>query len=196
MEKKYIVYCHTLPNGKVYIGITSKKPQERWQSGKGYIYNKRFYNAILKYGWNNIQHDILLKDLTKEEAAQKEIELIQFYQSNDSKYGYNILKGGFDTSQNAMNQKLPSLQEIKTIKKYHDLFFTLLKLCNEGKVIETTTTLYYENEKLIKKEVKDNVKTILPNLKVVNLLIDNYEQEKELEEIINNLKKLKDKYDD
>ena len=66
--KRYCVYKHTFPNGKVYIGITSRKPNERWQNGKGYTSNRHLQNAIKKYGWINIKHDILLKDLTEEEA--------------------------------------------------------------------------------------------------------------------------------
>lgn len=32
----YCVYKHTTPNGKVYIGITSKNPLKRWNNGIGY----------------------------------------------------------------------------------------------------------------------------------------------------------------
>lgn len=49
-EKKYYIYKHTAPNGKVYIGMTSKNPQERWDSGHGYRKHKYFWNAIKKYG--------------------------------------------------------------------------------------------------------------------------------------------------
>lgn len=52
------------------------------------------YHAIKKYGWKRINHEILFTDLTKEEAEQKEIELIAFYKSNDRKNGYNIANGG------------------------------------------------------------------------------------------------------
>ncbi len=90
----FCVYKHTAPNDKVYIGITSKNPIYRWNSGKGYMTNKHFYNAILKYGWDNIKHEILFTDLNKEEACQKEIELIAEYKSNDPKFGYNISSGG------------------------------------------------------------------------------------------------------
>ena len=35
--KDFIVYKHTCPNGKVYIGITCQKPQNRWgKDGNGY----------------------------------------------------------------------------------------------------------------------------------------------------------------
>lgn len=90
----YTVYKHTnRKNGKVYIGITGRKPEERWENGHGY-YGQPFYNAILKYGWNNFEHDILFSNLTEEEAKEKEIELIAEYKSSNSKYGYNASAGG------------------------------------------------------------------------------------------------------
>ena len=92
--KLFVVYKHTSPNGKVYIGITSQNPIERWRGGKGYKTNPHFWNAIVKYGWDNFKHEILFTDLTKEEAEQKEIELIAFYKSNCSEFGYNISSGG------------------------------------------------------------------------------------------------------
>lgn len=90
--KNYIVYMHTSPNGKKYIGITSMKFNKRCNAG--YKNNEHFCNAIKKYGWNNIKHEILYENLTKEEAEQKEIELIVFYKSNNREYGYNIANGG------------------------------------------------------------------------------------------------------
>lgn len=96
-EKEYCVYKHTTPNGKVYIGQTCKKPTERWANGYGYK-NQMFYNAIEKYGWNNIKHEILFEGLTKEEADQKEIELIAYYDSTNPNKGYNIAFGGATTT--------------------------------------------------------------------------------------------------
>lgn len=95
MENCYSVYKHTFPNGKVYIGITSIKPKYRWKhNGTGYKGQRLIMSAILKYGWDNIKHEILLAGLTKEEAEAKEIELIAFYKSNKKEYGYNIDNGG------------------------------------------------------------------------------------------------------
>ena len=93
-EKCYTVYMHIFPNSKKYIGITKQKPKKRWNNGKGYKHNNYIQNAIQKYGWNNIKHKILFSNLTKEEAEQKEIELIAKYKSNDKNYGYNIENGG------------------------------------------------------------------------------------------------------
>ena len=90
----YSVYKHTSPKGKVYIGITSMNPLKRWNNGRGYKHNSYFYSAIQKYGWENIKHEILFDNLTKEEAEQKEIELIAKYKSNQRGYGYNLTSGG------------------------------------------------------------------------------------------------------
>lgn len=91
----YTVYIHKNKiNGKVYIGQTCQKPEKRWDNGRGYETSPRFYNAILKYGWDNFEHIILYTNLTSEEANQKEQELIKSYNSTDENFGYNITYGG------------------------------------------------------------------------------------------------------
>lgn len=90
----YIVYKHTTPANKVYIGITSKSVNERWRNGNGYKHSPHFYAAIKKYGWDNIKHEVLFDNLTKEQAEQKEVELISTYNSTNREYGYNSDSGG------------------------------------------------------------------------------------------------------
>lgn len=95
MNDNYIVYMHTSPSNKRYIGITSQNPKRRWRkNGEGYKDHIYFWRAIQKYGWDNFKHEILYSDLTKNEACQKEIELIANYNSNDTNFGYNISVGG------------------------------------------------------------------------------------------------------
>lgn len=95
MNNNYVVYMHKNKiNGKVYIGITSNSPKRRWDCGRGYKNQILFYRSIQKYSWDNFEHIILFENLTKEEAEQKEIELIKQYKSNNKKYGYNIANGG------------------------------------------------------------------------------------------------------
>lgn len=94
-DKNYTVYIHICPNNKVYVGITFREPEKRWKKGNGYKENKHFSRAIKKYGWENIKHEILFVNLSKEEAEVKEIELIKEYKANNGKYGYNIENGGF-----------------------------------------------------------------------------------------------------
>lgn len=93
-NKRYTVYMHICPNGKKYIGITKQAPNKRWQNGYGYNTQIYFKRAIDKYGWHNIKHIILFKNFTKEEACNKEIELIKKYKTNNYKYGYNVSSGG------------------------------------------------------------------------------------------------------
>ena len=79
----YKVYMHKLKkDNRVYIGITKQNLKKRWQRGIGYAHSTNFYNAILKYGWDDFDHIVLFKDLSKEEAEQKEMELIKLYNSN------------------------------------------------------------------------------------------------------------------
>lgn len=93
----YIVYMHTTPSGKRYIGITAQTVEKRWQNGFGYAYgeNDYFFNAIKKYGWDNIKHEILFTGLTKSEAEGKEIELIAKYNTTSRDCGYNRETGGY-----------------------------------------------------------------------------------------------------
>lgn len=94
-DKCYVVYKHTAPNGKSYIGITCQNPPEkRWRSGYGYRDNQYFSRAISKYGWSNFLHEVLIEGLTQKEAEEKERELIAHYNSANRDFGYNLDLGG------------------------------------------------------------------------------------------------------
>lgn len=90
----YCVYKHTTPSGKVYIGITCQNVEKRWKNGKGYELCTAFWRAIQKYGWDNIKHEIVRFELTKEEACAEERRLIAFYDSSNPLHGYNLTSGG------------------------------------------------------------------------------------------------------
>ena len=89
----YTVYKHISPSGKVYIGITKRKPEYRWNKGKGYREDQLlFYRAIKKYGWDNFTHEILYTGLSEKDAKNIEISLIRQYKSLGM--SYNITHGG------------------------------------------------------------------------------------------------------
>ena len=90
------LYMHICPNGKKYVGITIQEPNQRWRDGKGHCKNKHFYNAILKYGWDNIRHVVVECNLDFEEAAETEKRLILEFNTTDKRFGYNICHGGED----------------------------------------------------------------------------------------------------
>lgn len=89
------VYMHVFPNNKIYIGITNQTLNRRWRNGYGYK-GQAVYDAILKYGWSNIKHKLLFDNLSKEEAEQKEIELIKLFNSTSHENGYNVETGGYN----------------------------------------------------------------------------------------------------
>ena len=89
-SNSYVVYVHICPNEKRYYGYTSQKPEQRWRNGHGYKKrNPEFYDDIITYGWTNIQHLIVADNLSKEEAALLEEQLILENKSYDSEFGYN-----------------------------------------------------------------------------------------------------------
>lgn len=90
----YCVYKHTSPSGKVYIGITKRDAKDRWKGGFGYKSSPYFWNAIQKYGWENIKHEVLYEGLSCEDACSHEQRLIAEYNATDRRYGYNEKAGG------------------------------------------------------------------------------------------------------
>ena len=65
----YSVYKHTTPDELVYIGATVQKPKARWGvNGSNYKTNTRFYQAIQKYGWDNIKHEVVFETDNREDV--------------------------------------------------------------------------------------------------------------------------------
>ena len=86
MSNNWIIYEHISPSGKIYVGITSKSVVQRWGTkGSGYLYkqtngnyvHKYFASAILKYGWESFQHNIIASNLGEKTAKNMEKDLDQ-----------------------------------------------------------------------------------------------------------------------
>ena len=96
----WVVYKHTNKiNGKHYVGITCQIPEVRWgKNGSGYKprYDNeptKFWNAIVKYGWDGFTHDIIEEGIeTAQEAADREKYWVKYYNSYIG--GYNSDEGG------------------------------------------------------------------------------------------------------
>lgn len=87
----YCVYEHIFPNGKRYIGI-SNNAEKRWRNGKGYETQPKMARAIKKYGWDNVGHNIVVDNVTKEQAETLERYLIAELHTIED--GYNVSTGG------------------------------------------------------------------------------------------------------
>ena len=118
----YCVYVHINKfTGKKYVGqtINGENPQKRCRSGSGYCYQKLFYRAIQKYGWDGFNHEIVASNLTKDEANNFEILLIDKLKTYDKNFGYNCTLGGEGMS--GYHQSEESKEKYrKTMRKYLD----------------------------------------------------------------------------
>lgn len=109
------VYAHITPDGKMYVGMTGIKPWQRFGYGHGYKDIPKFHDAIVKYGWKNIQHEIIASGLTKEEALNMEKLLIQKLDLINPEYGYNTLIGTEPTPETMIKHS----QSIRLFYKEH-----------------------------------------------------------------------------
>lgn len=117
----WVVYKHTSPEGKCYIGQT-RKLGRRWsaKSGSGYEGSTKFCDAIKKFGWENFTHEILEDNIqTQEEALEREEYWIAFYDSYHN--GYNGTPGG----KNGRIEKRPIYQIEPDTKRIVNKFDSL-----------------------------------------------------------------------
>ena len=70
-----------------------REPEKRFLKGYGYRNNTAFYSEIMRIGWDNINHIIIAENLTIQEAAQLEIELIRDLDTTNPKNGFNYIGG-------------------------------------------------------------------------------------------------------
>lgn len=99
-----IIYKCNFPNGKIYIGQTSrdfklrKREHKSDSRNKNNIrYNSPFYRAIRKHGWDNLIWEIIDYANSLDELNSKEIYWIEYYNSYvnlDNSNGYNSNLGG------------------------------------------------------------------------------------------------------
>lgn len=96
-NKSWSVYIHTNKlNGKMYIGSTSRNPEDRWGKGGVHYKDQPFYKYIQEYGWDNFSHDVIATGLSTLEASNLEKSLIIKYKSLLEQNGYNSRVRGLD----------------------------------------------------------------------------------------------------
>lgn len=84
IERRYCVYEHVFPNGQRYVGMTCQKPTDRWGGrGQGYKMQSNMAPLIERYGWNNIEHNIVQEDLSLDDACALERKLITRNKQNN-----------------------------------------------------------------------------------------------------------------
>ncbi len=88
------VYQLVFPNGKMYVGRTSGKLEDRWNNGNGYYHDKELYAAIKEFGWESVVKIRCIEDFPEECAIALEEYLIEANHTTDPSRGYNKSKGG------------------------------------------------------------------------------------------------------
>ena len=138
----FAVYCHYFPNGKVYVGLTchSEDIEGKRFGHDGCKYKEQplVYRAIQKYGWDNIQHEIIARYISRESAVNIEKDLISLYRSNERKYGYNISPGGEEGSYHSEETK-KKMSEQRRGKKKSEEHRRKIGESNRGKVMSAET---------------------------------------------------------
>lgn len=121
----YKIEC--LTTQKVYIGQTVQHPPiKRWidhyketNNSKNELY---LYRAIRRYGIENFTFQIIEQNIALESLNEVEIKYIKQYNSNNSKYGYNLTKGGeFTHASKITEQTVKSI--IYAIENEHEKTF-------------------------------------------------------------------------
>jgi predicted GIY-YIG superfamily endonuclease len=74
-DNNYFVYEHITPDGMYYIGVTNNI-KRRWESNGVHYKRASLQPYIEQYGWENIQHQVLFSNQTKENALKIEDFLI------------------------------------------------------------------------------------------------------------------------
>jgi group I intron endonuclease len=91
-----IIYCILFPNGKRYIGKTEKDLMTRKKAHKHHskASNRFLYNAVKRYGWENLDWIILEECDDIDTLNFKEKEWIKKFDSMNGDKGYNLREGG------------------------------------------------------------------------------------------------------
>jgi hypothetical protein len=148
---KHIVYKTTNKiNSKYYIGVHSTKNINDSYLGCGHWHGRKICNATFspilnafkKYGDNNFSKEVLFVFENREDALQKEKELIDI---NDSKC-YNARTGGDSNYTYTTDIKLKMSKQAKIRSKKILLQTNLLKEHVQNRIGKTYTEIYGEEK--------------------------------------------------
>lgn len=153
------IYLFTFPNGKQYIGQTSRNYYERWNEHRNAAQKMSsfiIYKSIRKYGWDNVIKDIICC-CNVSQLNDLECKFIKQYKTLHP-LGYNSTSGGGQNSiLSDLHKKNISIAFQKRIcnmtKNERDLYGKMMrlrhtgrKLTNESKnKIKLGLSIYHQN---------------------------------------------------
>lgn len=196
-------------NNKCYIG-KSLNIEDRLRRHKSALLknthkNKYLQNEYNKYSVNNFTFEIIEFDIDKNHLNDREIYWINYCQSFNRKYGYNMTiggDGGYTIGNKTDKEKIYIIEKQKKSRslKYqlsNKQISTILKLKNEGYSIRYIETVINDNNstdnfisvKIISKFLKNNnLPTLNPKKYIFaeeerKLIINLYNQKEQIKEI-------------
>ena len=142
LENNYSVYQHVTPDGMYYFGQT-QNVERRWRNnGAGYK-GTALQPYIEKFGWDNIQHIVLFRDQTRENALWIEDFLITTAQEdgvciNKQRSGLVSKEEGYKQEYDKQYYEQNKQQRIEYQQQYYEQ--------NKQQIKEQQKQYYEENK--------------------------------------------------
>jgi hypothetical protein len=90
-----ILYIHVHSDtSRCYVGITEQTAKNRWTNGIAYRNNRRFGNALSKYGWHSFSSYVLAFGDDRDSLNRVEIDAIAVAGGHKSVHTFNLSPGG------------------------------------------------------------------------------------------------------
>lgn len=88
-DRKWNIYIITDPQGKKYVGMTTRDPEPMLQERCRLSVNPKLLEEITRKGWKHFKWEVLDKGLELKEASDKKAELIRKLRTDNPEIGYN-----------------------------------------------------------------------------------------------------------
>ena len=142
LENNYSVYQHVTPDNMYYFG-QSQNVERRWRNNGAEYKGTALQPYIEQYGWDNIQHIVLFRDQTKENALWIEDFLIET--AREDGVCINKQRSGLVSKEEEYQQQYREQNKDK-IKQYYEE--------NKDKRLEYQQQYYEENKQQIREQRK------------------------------------------
>ena len=142
LENNYSVYQHVTPDNMYYFGATSNI-KRRWSRNGAEYKGTTLQPYIEKYGWDNIQHIVLFREQTRENALWIEDFLIET--AREDGVCINKNRSGHVSKEDGYSQEYYEENKDK-IKEYYEE--------NKQQILEQQKQYYEENKQQILEQRK------------------------------------------
>ena len=150
MENNYTVYQHVTPDNMYYFGQT-QNIKRRWRNNGAEYKGTALQPYIEKFGWDNIQHIVLFKDQTRENALWTEDFLITTAQEdgvciNKQRSGLVSKEEDYNKNQCKQYYEENKQQILDKKQQYYEE--------NKQQILDKKQQYYEENKQQIRKQHK------------------------------------------